>query len=134
MAPQPTTGRRLLVVERAYRGSVETQFADVLYLARELNRQQDGLDILLRGLAVTFATADDDAPARTLRIGRIDLDTLPDPRASLRTLLAEGAGVWAEEADLTGLGTAPDRLLPGVRRARPDSRPDWSAYQGVHFL
>ncbi|MFF4368004.1 hypothetical protein [Streptomyces sp. NPDC001594] len=135
MAPQPTTGRRLLVVERAYRGSVETQFADVLYLARELNRQQGGLDVLLRGLAVTFATAaDDDAPARTVRIGRIDLDTLPDPRASLRTLLAEGAGVWAEEADLAGLGTAPDRLLPGVRRARPDSRPDWSAYQGVHFL
>ncbi|MFD3875217.1 hypothetical protein [Streptomyces sp. NPDC058623] len=126
-------GRRLLIIERAYRGSVETQFADVLYLARELNRQQGGLDILLRGLAVTFAAADP-VRARPVRIGRRDLDTLPDPREALRTLLADGAGVWAEESDLARFETGPHWVLPGVRRAAPDGPPDWSAYRGVHFL
>ncbi|MCX4693191.1 hypothetical protein [Streptomyces sp. NBC_01408] len=129
----PDTRRRLLVIERAYRGAVETQFADVLYLARELNRQQGGVDILLRGLAVTFAAAGP-VPRAALRIGRRELDTLPAPREALRVLLAEDARVWAEESDLARFETGPDWVLPGVRRAGPAGRPDWTAYQGVHFL
>ncbi|WP_431774993.1 hypothetical protein [Streptomyces cucumeris] len=126
--------RRLLIVERAYRGALETQFADVLYLALELNRQQNGADILLRGLAVTCAAADT-RPAPSLVVGRRTLDTLPDPRDSVRSLLENGATVWAEEADLALFETGPHWLQPGVRRAGgADPLPDWSAYRSVHFL
>ncbi|MEU6479402.1 hypothetical protein ABZ858_21415 [Streptomyces sp. NPDC047017] len=128
------TARRLLIIERAYRGCLETQFADVLYLALELNRQQGGCDILLRGLAVTCAAADS-RPVPAVVVGRHRLDTLPDPRDSVRTLLGNGATVWAEEADLALFETGPGWLQPAVRRAGPaDPLPDWSAYRGVHFL
>ncbi|MFI9152074.1 hypothetical protein [Streptomyces sp. NPDC053367] len=126
--------RRLLIIERAYRGAVETQFADVLYLARELNRQQNGTDILLRGLAVTCAAADP-RPAPAVVVGRRKLDTLPDPRDSVRSLLENGATVWAEEADLALFETGPAWLQPRVRRAGPaDPLPDWSTYRSVYFL
>ncbi|MFC7617397.1 hypothetical protein ACFQV2_32245 [Actinokineospora soli] len=39
----------LAIVERAYRGAVEKQFFDALYLAVELHRQLGGMDLLLRG-------------------------------------------------------------------------------------
>ncbi|MEI5034534.1 hypothetical protein RB201_22920 [Streptomyces sp. S1A(2023)] len=126
--------RRLLIIERAYRGALETQFADVLYLARELNRQQGGTDILLRGLAVTYAAAGS-RPAPVMLAGSRKIDTLPDPRESVRTLIEEGAVIWAEEDDLALFETGPDWLLPAVRRGGPaDPLPDWSAYRGVYFL
>ncbi|MCM2387936.1 hypothetical protein [Streptomyces albipurpureus] len=127
------TGRRLLIIERAYRGSVETQFADVLYFVRELNRQQGGMDILLRGLAVTFAAAHP-APVPALRIAGRRLDTLPDPRETIRTLVSEGAGVWAQDSALAEFETGPDWLQKGVRRASDATFPDWAGYLSVHFL
>ncbi|GAA2244880.1 hypothetical protein GCM10010232_34890 [Streptomyces amakusaensis] len=127
------TGRRLLIIERAYRGGVETQFADVLYFARELNRQQGGLDILLRGLAVTFAAADP-APTPVIHLAGRELDTLPDPRAAVRTLLAEGAGIWAQDGELERLGAGPGWLLEGVRPTSDAAFPDWPGYRSVHFL
>ncbi|MFB7668830.1 hypothetical protein ACFC1R_33735 [Kitasatospora sp. NPDC056138] len=126
--------RRLLIIERAYRGALETQFADVLYLARELNRQQGGTDILLRGLAVTYAAAGA-GPAPAVTVGSRKLETLPAPRDSVQSLLDHGATVWAEEVDLAAFETGPHWLRPGVRRAGPaDPLPDWSSYRGVYFL
>ncbi|MGW3298345.1 hypothetical protein [Streptomyces rubiginosohelvolus] len=126
--------RRLLIIERAYRGALETQFADVLYLARELNRQQGGTDILLRGLAVTYAAAGA-RPAPAVVAGGRTVDTLPDPRRSVRTLIEEGAVIWAEEDDIALFATGPDWLLPGVRRGGPSNAlPAWSTYRGVYFL
>lgn len=118
-------GRYLAVVERGYRGAVETQFADVLYLVRELNRQLGGLDLSLRGLAATYAVTA--APPDPV----VGVDTLPDPRASLRTLLAEGVTVSVADADLEALGLPGDvPLLPGVVRGAAR----WSDYRAVWFL
>jgi len=117
--------RYLAVVERGYRGSVETQFADVLYLVRELNRQFGGLDLSLRGLAVTYAVAA--APVAPA----VGVDALPDPRASLRTLLDEGVAVTVADADLAAAGLPGDvPLLPGVVRGAAR----WSDYRAVWFL
>ncbi|WP_026424624.1 hypothetical protein [Actinokineospora inagensis] len=117
--------RYLAIVERGYRGSVETQFADVLYLVRELNRQLDGLDLSLRGLAVTYAVTADPVPPV------VGLDTLPDPRASLRTLLDEGVTVTVTDDDLAAAGLPGDvQLLPGVVRGAAR----WTDYRAVWFL
>lgn len=51
----PGGAQVLGIVERAYRGAVEKQFFDVLYMSVELHRQLGGMDILLRGPAVTCA-------------------------------------------------------------------------------
>lgn len=125
--------RYLAIIERGYRGSVETQFADALYLVRELNRQLGGIDLVLRGLAVTYAVA---APPSVLRLADRSVDTLPDPRASLCTLISEGVGVCVEGADLNTLGlTKEDGLLPGVRYTPwEETALQWADYAQVWFL
>ncbi|MEU7647509.1 hypothetical protein [Streptomyces huasconensis] len=129
-----TASTTLLVVERAHRGAVETQFSDELYFAHALHRQSGGLDVLLRGPAAGYALDTDPLPAPTGSRGTAL--PLADPRRSLRTLLAEGAGVWVERADLAAFGAgAPARLVPGVRLAtQEDEAPDWSAYDRIWFF
>ena len=123
-----------MIIERAYRGSVETQFADVLFSIRELHRQSGGVDVALRGLAAGYAVATDFDPR--IQIGTHELGTLPDPRASVRRLLDDGVGVWVEEPDLSALGeSARERLLPGVRRLPAHGLVSrWSAYERVWFM
>lgn len=128
-------GRVLAIVERGYRGALEKQFFDELYLATELHRQLGGLDILLRGQAVTYAL--DAPPVPPLRIGNRTVDTLPDPRQGLRTLLDAGVGVWAEEPGLAALGAAgsPGRLLAGIQVApEGGTAARWTDYRMVCFL
>ncbi|MGW5642058.1 hypothetical protein ACWEV3_07450 [Saccharopolyspora sp. NPDC003752] len=124
----------LMIIERAYRGSVESQFADVLYFVRELHRQSGGVDIELRGPAAGFAVDTEFEPA--IRIAGRVLDSLPDPRHSLRQLLDDGVGVRVEEPDLAALGpSARDRLVPGVHVVpanEPASR--WPDYERVWFF
>lgn len=123
-----------MIIERAYRGSVETQFADVLFSIRELHRQSGGVDVALRGLAAGYAVTTDFDPR--IRIGTHELGTLPDPRASVRRLLDDGVGVWVEEPDLSALGeSARERLLPGVRCLPAHGLVSrWSAYERVWFM
>ncbi|MET9657652.1 hypothetical protein [Streptomyces sp. NPDC006510] len=127
-------GRVLGIVERAYRGAVEKQFFDVLYMAVELHRQLGGMDILLRGPAVTCALAA--AEVGPLRFGGRVLDSLTDPRRDLRVLLDAGVRVLVQKEDLTALGFDPGDLLdPAVR---PVSAAEvvrrWPEYRTVSFL
>lgn len=123
----------LIIIERAYRGSVETQFADVLYFIRELSRQLGGIDLVLRGLAVTYAVK---GSCTAIHLGGRNVNTLPDPCRSVQTLLDEGVTVFVEEPDLAALRLSDgDRLLSGVRLARVGELAlRWSDYRGVWFL
>jgi hypothetical protein len=126
--------RSLIIIERAWRGAAETQFADALYFVRELNRQFGGMDLLLRGRAVLAALdVDGNGP---LVLGSRVLDTLPDPRVSIRTMLGEGLGVLVEETDLAAVrhvATAP--LIPGVTRVGAGQTAlSWADRLGVWFL
>ncbi|MFL6129409.1 MAG: hypothetical protein ACJ73E_10140 [Mycobacteriales bacterium] len=123
----------LAIVERAYRGAVEKQFFDSLCLAVELHRQLGGLDLLLRGPAVSYALRADPPPA--LRLGGRVLDTLSDPRADLRRLLDAGVRVWVSGPDLAALGLAgAGRLLAGVRPAPAELAARWPDYRTVFYL
>lgn len=134
-APEPgatASKRTLAIVERAYRGVLEKQFFDELYLAAELHRQLGGLDLLLRGPAVSYAVAAPPVPA--LRIGDRTVATVTNPRAHLRTLLDAGVRVWAEESSRAAYapGTA---LLEGVATAADGELAGrWPDYRMVCFL
>ncbi|MBW5483239.1 hypothetical protein [Streptomyces bambusae] len=125
-------GRVLAIIERGYRGALEKQFFDELYLATELHRQLGGLDILLRGSAVGYAV--DAGPVPAVRLGNRTVDTLTDPRAGLKTLLAAGVGVLVEEPDIATLGAARP-LVEGVRlTAAGETAARWIDYRMVVFL
>ncbi len=127
--------RALGIVERAYRGSIETQFADVLYQARALHLQLGQVDVALRGLAVTYAvrTRPDAGPGSGLPPG--DLGTLPDARGSLAAMLEQGITVYADSQDVARLELAPEDLISGVRCEDPRQLARrWPDYDEVWFL
>jgi hypothetical protein len=125
-------GRVLAIIERGYRGALEKQFFDELYLATELHRQLGGLDILLRGSAVGYAV--DAGPVPAVRLGNLTVDTLTDPREGLKTLLAAGVGVLVEEPDIAALGAARP-LVEGVRLTPAGHTAGrWDDYRMVVFL
>jgi hypothetical protein len=129
----PST-RSLAIVERAYRGAVETQFSDALYCAFLFHRHLGGLDVLLRGPAVSYAAAAAQAPE--LRLGTSTFSTVTDPKKGLDVLLESGAGVWVEEPDLLAHGLAgEDSLLPGVQRVPGGAMAArWAGYRSVFYL
>lgn len=123
----------LAIIERAYRGSVEIQFADVLYKAREFNRQLGRLDVALRGLAVTYAVEGQFDPS--LHLGPRPLDALPDGRRSVKDMLDDGITVYANGPDLAALGVEQGRVIPGVRcDDTGDLARRWAQYDAVWFL
>ncbi|MBY8883166.1 hypothetical protein K7862_36850 [Streptomyces sp. PLK6-54] len=124
----------MAIVERAYRGAVETQFSDALYCAFLFHRHLGGLDVLLRGPAVGYAAAAARAPE--LRLGTAVFSTVTDPRKGLDVLLESGSGVWVEEPDLLAHGLdGEDSLLPGVRRVPGGAMAArWAEYRAVFYL
>ncbi|MGW0783130.1 hypothetical protein [Streptomyces sp. NPDC002913] len=104
----------LAVLERPVQtGPVETSYADVLYVARELHRQFGALELILRGAAVTAGVeaADPGPPALGPQLQAV----VPSPASGVADLIADGAAVWADEASLARLGLATGRLVNGVR-------------------
>ena len=128
------TKSTLIIVERGYRGAVETQFADVLYFIRAIHRQCGGADVAVRGMAASYAVSCDFRPAVVIA-GRT-LDTLTDPRRLICDLVADGVTIWVEETDLTALGpSARARLLPGARCLPAGGLvARWPAYERVWFM
>ncbi|MER6300586.1 hypothetical protein ABT247_13580 [Kitasatospora sp. NPDC001539] len=124
----------LAIVDRGYRGAIEKQFVDTLYLVRELHRQMGGMDILLRGQAVSYAARA--ARVAPLRFGDRVVETLSDPRRDVRALLDAGIRVRAEEPGLLASGmTGGEQLLEGVELIGAQAAAEsWSEYRMICFL
>ncbi|NGO12377.1 hypothetical protein G5C60_33430 [Streptomyces sp. HC44] len=122
----------LAIVERAYRGAVEVAYFDALFLGIEIHRQL-GLDLLLRGEAVTYAV--DAPPPEPLLVGKRLLDTLDAPRADLLRLRDLGVGIRVESEDLAALGLSADRLIDGAECvAAGEFTACWPDYDRIFFL
>ncbi|MEV6113823.1 DsrE family protein [Streptomyces sp. NPDC052109] len=126
-------GRAVLaIIERGYRGAAEVQFSDLLYVSQGLHSQLGATDLLLRGSAVTYAVAAEPVPV--LCAGPYEI-TVPDPRRSLRELLASGVRVWVDEVSLARSGCGPDRLMDGAEvKSLAELAAYWRHYEGVWFL
>jgi hypothetical protein len=122
----------LAIVERAYRGAVEVAYFDALFLGIEIHRQL-GLDVLLRGEAVTYAV-DGPAPEPFL-VGKRLVETLDAPRADLLRLRDLGVGIRVEREDLAALGLGEDRLIDGAEAvAAGEFAARWPEYDRIFFL
>lgn len=130
-APRGT--RALAVVERAYRGAVEQQYAHVLWLALSLHHRMGGMGVLLRGPAVLYARRGQAAPA--LDVGRARLGSLPRYEAAVRDLLAAGAPVYVDAASRRAAGLDEAALLDGVEDVeRERVAAVFAAYDRIWYL
>ncbi|SEQ85740.1 hypothetical protein [Streptomyces radiopugnans] len=124
----------LCVLDRAYRGAVEAQFFHALYGLLDLHGQFERMDVALRGAAVTMAV-EEDVYRPSVRLGTMVLDTLPDYRGSVRDLVAEGFGVFVDEAAVTALGFAPEQLVAGTTCLdSAELAVRWPQYDQVWFV
>lgn len=124
----------LATVDRSYRGSAEAQFFDAFYGILTLADQLGGIDLVLRGSAVTAAISNPGEHV-SFRVGSMTLDTLPDHRESIKAMAAAGITVYVDEPGLRALGLDRAALVPGVHcldTSELASR--WCDYDGVWFL
>ena len=103
-------GINLVMIERAYRGGVEQQYAHVLWLAHGLHRQQP-LAVLLRGPATAYALAG--IASEPVEVAGERWGAAPDYHAAIGRLHADGARVYVSTTSLSDLG-AIGPLLPGI--------------------
>lgn len=101
----------LAVVERAYRGRVEQQYAHVLWLLEGLTGQHR-TDVLLRGVAAGYAVLG--AGAVPLRLGVGPPTSEPDYALTIDRLAGAGARVMVSSSSLSAVGLAGRALHAAV--------------------
>jgi intracellular sulfur oxidation DsrE/DsrF family protein len=125
----------LAVVDRGYRGTAESQHFDALYGILALGGQLGGMDVVLRGTAVTAAVAQGADNRPELRVGCLVVKTLADPRRSVQAMLKQGISVYVDRPALAGFGLDEAALLPGVHCLDTSQLARrWGQYEGVWFL
>jgi len=108
--------RTLVIVERAHRGALEEQYADVLWLVRTLHRLSP-MSLLLRGAAAVYAV-DRPAPSR---------DTMLS--------LSDNNSLFVAASSLADLGLSGRPLLPGVRvLSDREVAAQWTTHDRIWFL
>ncbi|RAM48969.1 MAG: hypothetical protein C6Y22_24955 [Hapalosiphonaceae cyanobacterium JJU2] len=104
--------RSLAIVERAYRGAIEEQYAHVLWVVHCLRRVPEEIDLMLRTPATLYACQNQ--PHTQLQIGRITLDTLPRYESTIENLLSDGVKVYVVKDDCNRLQIKVSQLMQGV--------------------
>lgn len=102
----------LAVLERAYRGAAEEQYAHVLWMLLSLHRLGAGVALLLRGNAALYAQRGQRWPA--LEVAGVAVPA-PGYEASVVELLGNGGRVYVVGADLDALGLREADLCTGTR-------------------
>jgi hypothetical protein len=110
-------GRSLAIVERAWRGGIEEQYAHILWLARILKRMRSDVAVLLRGNAVGYAVHN--TRSYGVQIAGIELDAIHRLDTAVTNLLADGVPVHVSERDCNRLGIEPEVIVPGVVHVDP---------------
>lgn len=106
--------RNLAIVERAGRGAIEEQYADILWLCRVLMRMRLQTSVLLRGNAVSYAVRKPEPI--TLDIAGQRMPAVWQHDRSVADLLREGVPVYVSDEDCGRLAIANEDLVPGVVR------------------
>jgi len=105
--------RSLAIVERAFRGAIEEQYAHVLWLLHCLRKVPEEIDLMLRVPATLYACRNQ--LRNQIQIGRIALKTLPYYELAIESLLADGVKIYVVKDDCKNLQIETARLIRGVR-------------------
>jgi hypothetical protein len=103
----------LTIVERAFRGTVEQQYAHVLWLVHGLHRLSP-MVVVMRGTAAVYALAG--RSVSPLEVGGTAWGRLPDYQAAVDRLIVDGAAVMVARSSLQELRVDDRRLLAGVQK------------------
>lgn len=121
----------LQVVESAYRGSVEEQDDTIIWLTLAMKGAGADTDVLLRGNAVNYAHAGQDAGG--LAFGGWRQTQPPRIHEEVKKLIDRGAGVYAVEEDLRRRGLS-EGLLAGLQTVSERGLPElFERYGRVNY-
>lgn len=104
-------GTTLAIIERSHRGTLEQQYAHVLWLVHGLHRQSPMVVLLRGGAALYSLNSQWEAP---LDLGGMPWGSFPDYSSALERLRVDGADVLVEAASLKRFGLDDAPLLPGI--------------------
>jgi hypothetical protein len=104
----------LQIIDNAYRATIEEQDDTVLWFTQVLRDSGAETAVLLRGGAVNYAVAKQDAAG--LAFGEWHRTQPPNIAAALERLLSTGVLVYVDEDDLADRGVGEGECLAGVRR------------------
>lgn len=109
--------RRVLnIIESAYRATLEEQDDTIIWLSYMLRGAGANLDVLLRGNAVNYAVAGQDASGLTF--GQRRQTQPPRIDADVLKLIEQGAQMLVVAEDLTERGINLADLVAGIRTVK----------------
>jgi hypothetical protein len=111
----------LQVIETAYRGTLEEQDDTVVWLTHAMKGAGLVTDVLLRGSAVNYPVAAQDASG--LEFGGRKQTQPPRLAADLARLLEKGATVYVVKDDLDKRGIQPKELIGGLKSVATSELP-----------
>jgi hypothetical protein len=103
----------LNILSAAYRATLEEQDDTVVWLCHALKNAGADVDLLLRGSAVNYLVAGQEAPR--LSIGARLQRRGPDPHGQLLGLAAKGVAIFALADDLVRYGLPEASAPPSVQ-------------------
>ena len=101
----------LAIVERGFRGTLEEQYGNIVWLSTCMRAMRANHNLLLRGAAV--ACAFESQQRQCITLAGLQIDTLGHFPDALRSLIARGARVWVPLRDVEAFCDPPP-LLEGV--------------------
>lgn len=108
------TKSSLAIVEDGFRGSLEEQYANIVWLSECMRLMKSNHNLLLMGSAV--ACAFKHQTRKSLQIGSIEVSTVGHMPDAVTRLIEKGAKIWVLERDLIKF-QADVELIDGVERA-----------------
>ena len=104
--------KALSIIESAYRATLEEQDDTIVWITRAMKGAGADIDILLRGGAVNYGVAAQDASG--LAFGDWRQTQPPRLADDLAGAMAKGVAVFAAAEDLAERGLAPAYLIAGI--------------------
>ena len=105
--------KALNIVESAYRGTLEEQDDTIVWLTGAMLGAGADLAVLLRGNAVNYGVAAQDASG--LSFGALAQTQPPRPASDLTQLIDRGVAVHIVQDDLEARGIEAGELIPGLK-------------------
>jgi len=103
----------LAIIEEAFRGGLEEQYANIVWLSECMRLMKANHNILLKGPAVTCAFKGQER--KSLTIAGIEIPSIGHLPDAVTGVMEKGARIWVLERDLEVFGPGVE-LLDGIER------------------